>query len=77
MTTAAATKKAEAVRAALALLASPAPGYEPGMGRTWMERIGWALDQKETRPGQYDGLWHDLEDCAGRMEEIARQGAKT
>lgn len=76
MTTAGATKKAEAVRAALTLLASEASGYEPGMGRSWIERIGWALDQVETKPGQYDGLWHDIEDCAGRMEEIARQGAK-
>ena len=66
------TAKAEAIRAALTILASPAPGYEPGMGRTWMNRIGWALDQVETKPGEYNGLWHDLEDIVGQLEELAR-----
>ena len=64
--------KADAIRAALTLLASPAPGYEFGRGRTWVERIAWALEQLDEPGGKYNGLWHDLEDIAGRLEEIAR-----
>ena len=83
--TTAAVSRADAIRIALTLLASPAPGYEFGRGRTWIERVHWALAEAQPHndatahwrqrdcPGcNANALWHDLEDIAGRLEEIAR-----